>query len=99
MDFKELQTRQGTWQAKNFPGAKNYQPLLGISEEVGELCHAHLKAEQGIRKNEDHEEMRKDAVGDIIIFLAGYCNLNGIDLQECVEAAFAIVEARVWNKE
>ena len=72
MDFKTIQKKQNKWQKINFPNTKNYQPLLGVVEEVGELSHSHLKMEQGIRGSEEgHIAKIKDAIGDIVIFLAG----------------------------
>ena len=54
--------------------------LLGICEEAGELCHAQLKKEQGIRGTiEQHDAAMKDAVGDIMIYAINY--LSGIDAQ------------------
>lgn len=49
IDLTEFQNEVKAWTDKNFPDDHPHQPLLGIAEEVGELCHAHLKMEQGIR--------------------------------------------------
>lgn len=98
MNLNDIQTNQKMWQLKNFPNAKNYQPLLGIVEEVGELSHSHLKMEQGIRgTKEEHKLKIKDAIGDIVIFLAGYCNINNINLDSCVEMAWEEVKKRDWG--
>ena len=80
--LQQIQLEVATWATSNFPNRKDYQPLLGIIEELGELCHAHLKAEQGIRTNEDHKEKKLDACGDIIIYLLDYCNVNNITLDD-----------------
>jgi NTP pyrophosphatase (non-canonical NTP hydrolase) len=82
----------------NFPRQRDYQPLLGIMEEVGELAHAHLKNEQGIRRMDpDLAYVKKvDAVGDIIIYLCSYCTASGIDLASAVEKTWAEVEKRDW---
>ena len=96
MDLNELQSAAMRWATKNFPNAKPYQPLLGIAEEVGELCHAHLKAEQGIR-NATYED-KVDAVGDIVIFMLHYCNLNNIDLETAIKDTWAKVSQRDWTK-
>jgi NTP pyrophosphatase (non-canonical NTP hydrolase) len=71
-----------------------------LAEEVGELAHAHLKHEQGIRglTDEQYIEQAADAVGDVVIYLASYCNSNGIDLDRCVHAAWKEVSARDWIK-
>lgn len=96
--LKDLQRKQSEWSALNFPDQKKYQCLLGLVEEVGELAHAHLKAEQGIRTEENLECKRRDAVGDIVIFLAGYCNHHGLDLEQCIADAWEEVRIRDWKK-
>ena len=98
LSMKELQTLSELWARRNFGDVRPvHHPLLGIVEEVGELSHAHLKSEQGIRGTPEELKARaKDAVGDIIIFLADYCNLNNIDLQDAVDSAWAVVEKRNW---
>jgi NTP pyrophosphatase (non-canonical NTP hydrolase) len=97
--LRKLQSVSGRWAARNFGDKRpTYHPLLGISEEVGELCHAHLKKEQGIRGTTDElNAQAKDAVGDIVIFLADYCNLNGFDLQDSVDSAWSEVSKRDWT--
>lgn len=99
MDLKTLQREVSEWAARNFPNNKPHMPLLGASEEIGELCHAHLKMEQGIRGTpEEHHAAKCDAVGDTIIYLADYCRLNGIDLDDAVENAWSVVVNRDWLK-
>lgn len=99
MDLKQFQKSHQEWAQYNFPNRKPYQPLLGVSEEVGELCHAHLKLEQGIRGTpEEHQAAKEDAVGDIIIYLIDYCTLNGIDIGCALEKTWAEVSKRDWVK-
>lgn len=107
MEFtlRGLQKEQEPWVDHNFePGntrnpARAYKPLLGVVEEVGELSHAHLKSLQGIRTGEDHAAKSKDAIGDLVIFLADYCTAMGYDFQECVEATWNQVKTRDWKKD
>lgn len=76
---------------------RSYRPLLGVVEEVGELCHAHLKNEQGIRGTpEEWEAKKKDAIGDVLIYLLDYCSREGLDVEECLETAWAEVSQRDW---
>lgn len=96
--IREIQKEQKEWQEKNFGQSPAHHPLLGISEEVGELCHAHLKNEQGIRGSEDNLPEIKDALADIFIFCCGYANARGIDLQEVIEETWAQVQKRDWKK-
>lgn len=62
------------------------------------IAHHELKSQQKIRVNENHEEMIKDAVADIIIFLAGYCNNKGYDLDTIVTEVWNQVKQRDWTK-
>lgn len=94
--FTDLQTEAKKWTQHNFPNAKPYQPLLGIIEEVGELAHAHLKAEQGIR--DPKIESKVDAIADAIVFMAHYCTLNNIDLQSAIYETWQEVKKRDWVK-
>ena len=96
IQLRHLQREAKDWQTKNFKKQKPYQPLLGIVEEVGELAHAHLKQEQGIRKGEDFLGQKVDAIGDVIVFLAHYCNLSGIDLENAVYYTWQEVKQRDW---
>lgn len=98
MDLKQLQKEQALWAHKNFSSlTPSWQPLMGIVEEVGELAHAHLKESQKIRTNENHIENAKDAIGDIIIFIADYCNRRNFDLTEIVEQTWSQVKKRNWK--
>ena len=81
--IRDLQPEQKQWAEYNFDGVRAHHAPLGMIEEVGELARALLKAEQGIRGAEDQHRARMiDAVGDITIFLADYCNVRGIELPE-----------------
>ena len=99
MDLGELQGELVPWTEHNFPDAESWHALLGVQEEAGELAHAHLKAVQGIRTNEDHRAQKIDAVADIVIFLANYCNLEGINMTDAVAEAWAEVKKRDWRVE
>ena len=97
--MNELQFEVGQWSRKNFPNNKPTYPLLGLVEEVGELAHAHLKMEQGIRGTErEHQIAKIDAIGDIVIYLADYCERNGISLEAAVRDTWEKVKKRDWNK-
>lgn len=81
--LKQIQEEHKTWAAKNFPNSKSDHPLLGVIEELGELCHAQLKEEQEIRTPpEGWQVHKKDAVGDIMIYLIDYCNKEGLAVTE-----------------
>lgn len=97
-DLAIFQSQVRMWNNHNFPNKQPHQPLLGVAEEVGELCHAHLKQEQGIRNDENLEAQRQDAVGDIMVFLADYCNQNNVNMATAVERAWGEVALRDWQK-
>jgi len=93
-----IQNENREWAARNFgPSRKSWHPLLGLQEEIGELSHAYLKKSQGIRDNENHDAAMKDAVGDIVIFLADFCSLMGYRLEQEVVATWAKVKQRDWK--
>jgi NTP pyrophosphatase (non-canonical NTP hydrolase) len=92
-----LQDELHRWREKNFPKATSVQQLLGIVEEVGELSHAHLKEIQGIRGDSAlHVAEAQDAVGDIVIYLMGYCSYRGWDFDVMVMNAATEVLKRDW---
>jgi len=98
LTFEQLQAEVSVWTAHNFPDRTRYRALLGIMEEIGELSHAHLKLEQMIRGSTT--ELRaeaKDAIGDIIVFIADYCTCNGYNLQETIEEVWSEVKKRDWK--
>ena len=97
MDLGKLQTQLKPWVQHNFGDRPSWQPLLGLQEELGELSHAYLKREQRIRTNEDHEAGIRDAVADLVIFLADFCNAEGIDLAKEVYETWVRVSKRDWK--
>jgi len=96
--IQKIQTEAEEWRAYNFPSHTSWQMLLGIVEEVGELSHSHLKESQNIRNNENHVEQAKDSVGDILIYLLGYCSLRGFDVEDILQETWNEVKKRDWIK-
>lgn len=93
-----IQKQVDEWARKNFGNSPSYHPLLGVSEEVGELCHAHLKEEQGIRgTSEELQEKAKDAIADIVIYLCDYCNRREWDIEDLVSETWDKVKQRKWK--
>lgn len=73
--LREIQREVRDWTKANFDTSIEYHPLLGLVEEVGELAHAVLKSEQGIRGTiEEHEAAAQDAIGDATIYLLDLAN-------------------------
>jgi NTP pyrophosphatase (non-canonical NTP hydrolase) len=96
-----VQRECAVWQAKNFPASreKPVHPLLGVVEEVGELAHAFLKCEQGIRGTpEEHADAMQDAVGDMLIFLMDFCTQKGWRVSDLLKKTWGQVKLRDWTK-
>ena len=92
-----LQVEHKEWLNHNFPRQQGHDALLGLTEELGELAHAHLKSQQAIRGTlEEHRLAAADAIGDIVIYLISYCNTNGFDLSKCIRDAWSEVKERDW---
>ncbi len=76
--IQDLQECLYAWQKYNFGEQDNERVLLGICEEAGELCHAQLKMEQGIRGSQESLEAEfVDAIGDIAIYMLNYVSGMG----------------------
>lgn len=73
-DPEQFQGQVMRWASHNFPNTQTHQPLLGIVEEFGEFV--------GAVERQDHLEI-EDAIGDMMIFLAHYCGMNGYSLFYC----------------
>lgn len=87
------------WHTKNVGPhyQTGYRNLLGMQEELGELCHSHLKQEQGIKMEEDHEFKKRDAIGDLMGFLICYCDSQNIDIEVCMKEAWTVVKERSYD--
>lgn len=91
-----IQAEHKQWAEYNFGEISTAESLIGMSEELGELSHAYLKKRQNIRTNEDHEENMRDAIGDLLIYLLGFCNSKGYDASEILEKTWDSVKQRDW---
>ncbi len=99
LNFEKLQHEVGEWSRKNFPKNTPLNPFLGAVEEIGELSHALLKQNQGIRGTfEEHEVAAKDAVGDTLVYLADFCERRGWSMQAIIEEVWGRVKQRDWKK-
>jgi NTP pyrophosphatase (non-canonical NTP hydrolase) len=58
---------------------------MKTQEELTELCNAIL--------NEDREEI-KDAIGDIIVTLIIQAKMQGMTIEECLNAAYDVISKR-----
>jgi len=63
---------------------------LKLVEEVGETCRAILK--------EDHDEI-VDGIGDCVVVLTNLAELQGVSIEECIEAAYDEIKNRKGKME
>lgn len=97
--LEQLCAEHSAWVEHNFGLGRTWEdPFMGLVEEVGELSRALLKQRQGIRgTREEHEAAAKDAVGDIVTYLADLCARRGWDLPEIVRDTWEAVRQRDWK--
>ncbi len=76
--FSEIQVEVGEWSSKNFPGQPDVNPLLGSGEEIGELAEC-------INFDSIPSEKELDAVGDVLVYLADFCAIRGLDYQKAYD--------------
>ena len=103
IDLTKLQKEMHAWSTKNVDQGSNMPPvlgtILGAVEELGELVHAHLKGEHGIRYTEcEVRALKKDALGDVVLCLANYCEHEDINLEHAILDAWKVVSQRDWKK-
>ena len=96
-----LQRELHRWCDRNFPNnhEDGTEQFLGVVEEVGELSHSILKSRQRIRgyaKKDPDEAEKKDAVGDIAIYLINFCSYQGWDFEEILRETAGKVMGRDW---
>lgn len=99
LDLQLIQAQHRDWINYNFPGEKGNQAILGMMEELGELCHAVLKGEQGIRGMMTPHQVREaviDAHCDLIIFSLTLADEMGYDLAAELQKTWAKVQQRDW---
>ena len=88
----QIYNEHGIWEAKNFPDSNATDNVLGMIEEVGELAHAILKREQGIRVNENHDAEIRDAIADITLFLFGFVKKRYLRIEDVIrEASYYVI--------
>ena len=98
--LSQLQKERDEWVKRNFPEDQIEDSMFGAIEEIGELCHHHLKRKQGIRGQQSmHYSEMLDAVADCVIFLAGVASHLGVDYGELVSQTWADVKKRDWVKD
>ena len=88
------------WQREQFGNTPLAHLALGVAEEVGELSHAILKRDQGIRGFDDKkkfEEAVADAIADTAIYSINLCSTLGIDYETVLTEVSKKILQRKWN--
>lgn len=89
------------WSTYNFPPEKRTDEMMrdGMLEELGELAHARLKFKQGIRgmTEEKYEELSKDCIADLFVFMVAYSTARGWDFGQLVAEVWERVRTRDWK--
>lgn len=102
LELSRLQEKHLVWSIYNFITAPEEEDMFkGIVEETGELSRVLLKSKQAIRGWDDHSKRlltKKDAVGDILIYIMGFCSANGWDFGEVLTETLNSVLKRDWKK-
>lgn len=96
---REIQQEQKIWSEYNFGEQPIHRPFFGMTEELGELAHALLKSEQGIRNHEGHDAKAKDAFGDLFIYMMDFANKMGWDAEDIFVQVWMEVRRRNWKKD
>lgn len=110
MSLREIQREIGEWSRRNFGDQVSKStgqtlgslaPLLGVPEELGELCHVVLKRHQGIRGYDDdakYQAERDDALADILVYLCDFACRESVDLESVLTMTWNKVKSRDWTK-
>ena len=98
--LRKIQLDHSVWQTRNFGKMPTEDSILGIVEEIGELAHHLLKKKQKVRGTPEFHDMKmKDAIGDIIVFLMGFCTGMGWDIEDILIEVWSEVSKRDWIKD
>lgn len=97
--IQQIQIEAHQWREEMFDPATvtSMHQFVGVAEELGELAHALLKRDQGIRgSTKEHRAAIEDAVGDLVLFLMGVCSCENMDFEYAVARTWASVKHRNW---
>lgn len=100
--LQRVQRESAHWRRVNFPAYTADQQFKGMVEEMGELAHATLKHEQGIRGLESEVVAREkiaDAWADWLIFSFGFLDEYGMDAHNILETTWERVKLRDFRKD
>jgi NTP pyrophosphatase (non-canonical NTP hydrolase) len=96
-DTQVFQMGVGKWHKEMFPNADAEDILCKLVEEVGELCHETHSIKWGGATTQKYVS-QVDAVGDIMIVLAAFCEKAGIDLDQAIADTWSGVSSRAESR-
>jgi hypothetical protein len=92
---------QEIWDERGVPhGKQTHGVYLDILHSISKVQHHHLKAAQGIRKTEGHEQSGKMWLGRALYWADVYAQITFKDsLLKIVEETWSRVKQRDWKKD
>lgn len=93
----EIQAETHPWRVEKIPDLNPRDQLDGTMVEVAEILEAVVKEETYDEGWADDEHV-KEEIGDVIIYLSGFCALKGFDMTECIHRAQAKNSERDWDE-
>ena len=86
-DYFELECAVETWAEERgiLAKATPIKQAMKTQEEVTELCNAIL---------DDNKHEIKDAIGDIVVTLIIQAKMQGMTIEECLNAAYNVISRR-----
>lgn len=99
--IREIQSSVASWVKHNFPSSTAQDEILGMQEDLGKLARAYLKSKQKIRgysfSGDKSKREMSDAIGNMMIYMLGFCESVGIDLESEVFSAWEKIKKLDWS--
>ena len=99
VDMSCLQVSLYRWQVRNFGSQGQDASFKGMVEELGELSHALLKHEQGIRGFDDPAKFKEaagDAIADLLVYATQLATGLRLDIGVLLQETALEVMNRDW---
>ena len=94
--YQELAARTDAPMPKSYDSLGSIHMLMGIVTEAGELTDP-FKKHLAYGKEIDMVNV-KEEVGDLMWYIANFCNINGFDLEEIMATNIAKLQTRYPDK-
>ena len=87
-DLKTFQHELEARAERNIPRSATYQSLIGVFQEIGKLTRMQIEDEGISDVPENRQAAKRQAIGDVIIYMARYCTAQGWSLAEIIYEAW-----------